>query len=151
HRIILTKIERNDGGFSVRRHGDVADCGAADLLRRCKIALEMRRRDAEDARDIVESVACIVCGQHPLDVKPLNPQQFANGVLIFGAVETMQRFSASRVGSAPSSAVHLLLEPAAECFVYRTFWAPISRRRHGAAVQLTDDLLEFYRVLADIA
>ena len=71
----------------------IADRQAADLLRRRQIALEQRRRDLQHVGDVVEAVARIVGRQQrrDVDVGDVERQQVAHGVLVFGAVQPVER------------------------------------------------------------
>src|SRR5262249_53269347 len=71
-------------------HRPIADGESADLHRRRNVALNERGRGREGLSEIVEALARSVGRQQRVDVD-VEREQIANGVGVFGAVETMKR------------------------------------------------------------
>ena len=74
---------------AARLAAGTADRLAADVARRRDVLIEERRRGAQHGRDVVESVARDVLGQHRLDVD-FEPQHRVDLARVLGAVQTME-------------------------------------------------------------
>ena len=74
----------------LRRGVALADREPADLRRRRDVALEQRRRHAEDVGDVVEAAARVVCRKQRRGVD-VERQQIANRVGVLDAVHAVER------------------------------------------------------------
>ena len=86
--LILRRIaRRNVGRF--RRRLPIADRHAGDPRRRRRIGFQQRRRDRQRTRDVVKASGRIVRRQKRRGID-LEIQQVADGIGVFGAVQTME-------------------------------------------------------------
>ena len=147
--VVLLCREIPDGiGVGRRSWRREPDCEAAQLARRGHVSLEQRRRDREQARHVVEAVR-IVSRQQRCRVD-VEPEQIADGVLVFSPIEAMQGVGSARVGVARCRFVERRFQPRHERIAGRPVRARSTGRRHGAHPKLADDLLPHLRARADI-
>jgi len=114
----------------------VADGERADAIGGREIALEQRRRHAEQIGVVVEAVRGIVGWQQRRNVD-VEIEQIANRIRILGAVQPPQCGAHPRCRGL---CIELRLEPCGEPFVSIKVGAPLrAERRHRARAQLADD------------
>ena len=104
----LIAIGRHEEGFRHRNASRPCERHLTDFRRRSQISLGQHRRERQGIGVVVESVAGDVVRQHRRGVD-LEPEQIANRVAVFGAVEPRQRETA-RVRSRERRLVELGLE-----------------------------------------
>ena len=107
--IVLEQAGRDGVGLRARTGRCVADRDAADLARRRQIALHQRLRHLEHAGHVVEAVAGAVARQERGDVD-VEREHVADGVVILGAVQAMERFGAAGIRARRRGAVERGLE-----------------------------------------
>jgi hypothetical protein len=105
-------------------------------------------RHAQDVRNVVEAVAFVV-GRQELGRIHLEGQQIADGVAVFGAVQTVDRRFAG-VGGRERGLVQAPLEIGSEAVVGLEVRPRPAGRRHLPAPQLARDGLEQFGVRRDV-
>ncbi len=125
-------------GFDDRPHRRVTDCHATDSPGRSHVPLEQSWRDRQHLRDVVESIAGVVCRQHRAAVD-VERQQIADRIGVLGAVQTMDR-GVPRVGMFACRASQFPIEPFNECRRSRRVGPAGAERRHGSR----GDLLQYF-------
>jgi hypothetical protein len=111
-----------------------AEREAADLSRGRKVLLQQRRRYAQHAGDVVETVTLIVCRKQRGHVN-LEIEQVADGVAVLGAVQTVYRF-VPRVGVLERLRVERGFERGDEGLERLLVWTGHALRRHHPPAQL---------------
>jgi hypothetical protein len=139
HPLEMTVL-RHPAGRRIRRllRADrrVADGDPADSRSGGDVALHQCRRDAECARDVVESRARVVGRQHRRHLDR-EMQQIANGVGILGAIEPVQsRSTGIRIGAV--GRVEGMLEPGDDFSLLACVRPRRTRRRHESALELAN-------------
>ena len=145
---ILIELVRDAEQIAVGRRSR-AEREARHLLRGVEIALGQERRQLQDPGDVVEAVAHFVGRQQRRRVD-LESQQIADRILVFGAIQAMERLGAARIGIGLSGEIERRLDRCGE-FIDRRLRRPADAGgRHQAGAELDDDLLPFRRVGRDI-
>ena len=111
--IVLREIVGDAEIVDGRKRRRCPDGRAADLLRRRQIPLHQRRRELQHARDVVEAVARVVGRKKGRDVDA-EIEQVADRVLVFRAVQPVERLGPSRIRIQPGAAIELAFEPGQE-------------------------------------
>ena len=145
--VVLGQVFRRLVGNGRRRDRGAADGQPADLARRRHVALDEQRRHPQGVRDVVEAVGGIVRGQRA-DVG-IDAQQIAHRVAVLRAVHPVQQ-RATRVGARERGRIERRLQPRREGVVRGPRRPRATRRGHGAATQLLDDLLPQLGVGGDV-
>ena len=109
----LRRRARNLVGDRRRRGVAIANGQAADLARRTEVAVHQRRREALRVGDVVEAVADRVGRQERRHID-VDVQQVADRVLVFGAIEALERTRA-RIRVERRELVHPRLERRRPC------------------------------------
>ncbi len=143
----LREIRRdvNHGAERARIH--VTDGERRDFARGDQVLIEEGRRYTQRVGDVIEAVAFVI-GRKIVGGIDLDPEQIANGVGVFVAIQAMQ-WCAARIGLGGS-----MVEGRFE--ILREGLRRGSRRfrhtlwRHLSAVQFTDDLLPHDRIFGDV-
>ena len=138
HPVVLHEVPRDVVELDGRLHRDVADRQPADPARRRQVALEQPGRHRQHVGVVVEPERRVVCRQEGGDIG-IERQQIADGVGVFGAVQTMNA-GASRVGPERGGLIEGRLEAGRETVLERPFGPGQPGRGHGAASQLANDL-----------
>ena len=137
-----------------RRHRRVADREPADLARGGQVPLQRRRRDEQQLGEVVEAARDVVGRQQRRDVellrKMVERQQVADGVLVFGAAETVERRAAARVRRLARGPIERRLQPADDVAVRGVVRPGAPDRRHRPRLQLADDALPRVGVMGDV-
>ena len=139
--VVLYDMERD----RIRRESRVCrrhpDGEPRHLTGHRQVALEMRCRDGEHVRDVVEtSIGRVVARQERPDVD-VHGQEVANRVVVFGPVETVDGADAPGVRRSGPGAIQLGFQPARGSAVRIGVRARPARRRHRARAQLRDHAL----------
>ena len=140
HAAVLAQVGGDAEGLGRRRRHRRRHRESADLARRRQVALHQRRRDAEDAGDVVEAVARVVGRQQLADVD-VERQQIAHRVAVLRPAQAVERLRAPGIGIGRGGVVELALEPGAELRVGSGLRARPRTGRHRPGAQLADDLL----------
>ena len=144
-REIVGDAEIVDGRQRRRR----ADRRAADLLRRRQIPLHQRRRQLQHARNVVEAVARVVGRKKRRDVD-VEIEQVADRVLVFRAVQPVERLGPARIRIQPGAAIELAFEPRQERVVAASIGTRHAGRRHETGAHLPHDAFPRLRVGAHV-
>ena len=118
HAAVLPQVGGDPERLGRRRRHRRRHREAADLARRRQVALHQRRRDAEDAGDVVEAVARVVGRQQLADVD-VERQQVAHGVAVLRPAQAVEGLRAAGVGIRRGGGVQLPFEPGPELRVGR--------------------------------
>ena len=137
--IVLREVRPDAKGFGRGRHSGNANGQAADFARCTHVALEQGRRHLQHARDVVEAVALIVGGDERRGID-VEHQQVANRVLVFEAIEPVERFGAAGMRPRDGVAVELVFQPRRERVDRRLIGPRRTGGRHRSRAQLPDDL-----------
>ena len=138
HVILLRIIGRHaEGQAHDARVG--AHSEAAHAPRGAEILLEQRRRDAQHARDVVETEALVVGRQQGRGVE-VQIEQVADRVAVLGAVQPVRRLG-PRVDSGCGPAIEHAFERGGKGVERRGVGPRHALRRHHAAVQLLQHFL----------
>ena len=89
--VVLQHVQRDLECLESRTGGRKARREPRDLTRHRHVSLQVGRRNREDIREVVETaVRCLVPGQQRLHIE-VEREQVANRVVVFRAIETMDR------------------------------------------------------------
>src|SRR5206468_3506318 len=149
--IVLHHVQRNLERLDTRARGRKTRRQSRDLTRDRQIAFQVRRRNRERVGEVVEAaVGGLVAGQERLDVNAskVEREQIADGVAVFGAVETMDGADASGIRARGPRAIDFGFEPARDRMIGRRVRPWPSGRRHRAGAKLRDHTLPQLRVVA---
>src|SRR5262249_2531342 len=128
--------------FTARRQGHISHSEAADDARGSQILIEMGRRDAEDAGDVVEPIARVVLREQRGVVEPVEIEEVANRGLTLDAIQAVKALRASRIRMLGRGLIELALDEAAERRVGRQIRTRVAERGHRPGAKLLDDLFE---------
>ena len=89
--VVLQHVQRNLECLDPRTGGRKTRRKSRNLARHRHVSFQVRGRNREDIREIVETaVRCLIAGQQRLHIE-LEREQIANRVVVFRAIETMDR------------------------------------------------------------
>ena len=126
-----------------RRQGDGQTC---HLPGHRQIALETRPRDRQDVRVVVEATVCRLVTRQELLHVHVEPEQVVHGVVVFDAVQSVNRIRGARISRLRlGDSIDLGLEPTGHQVVLGRFRAEFATGGHGAGAQLADDRLPAVR------
>ncbi len=110
------------------------------------VALEVGRRNREDIREVVETaVRRLIPGEQRLDIE-VEREQVANRVVVFRAIETMDRVDPAWIRAGRRRPVDRGFEPARYGASRGRIGPRRSGRRHRAGTKLGNDPLPLLRV-----
>ena len=110
--IVLHHVQRNLECLEPRARGRQTRREPRDLTRHRQVALEVRRRNREDVREVVEAaVRRLVARQQRLHVD-VEREQVANRVVVFRAIETMDGVDPARIRIGRPRPIDFGLQPA---------------------------------------
>ena len=138
HPVVLHEVPRDVVELDGRLHRDVADRQPADPARRRQVALEQPGRHRQHVGVVVEPERRVVGRQEGGDIG-IEGQQIADGVGVFGAVQTMNA-GASRVGPERGGLIEGRLEAGRETILERPVGPGQAGRGHRPASELANDL-----------
>src|SRR5581483_11243697 len=95
------------------------------------------------------SIAAVISRQQRRRID-VQREQVANGVLVFRAVEPMERFRSTGVRVISRGTIQRALEPGDEPVVGFGVWAWSAARRHQAGAKLSNDLFPRFSVAANV-
>ena len=148
--LVLRQVRGDPERLAAGRHRRGSHGQAADRPRRVHVALQQRGRDLEDAGDVVEPVALVV-GRHERGGVDVEGQQVADGVLVLGPIEPVERFGTTRIGTRRRHGVDLGLQEGGEGVAGADLRPRASDGRHRAGPQLADHLLPDVGVARHVA
>ena len=121
-----------------RRDVRVADGAARNGRRRGDVSIEQRGLNGKRIGVVFETEGLFIRRQHRLRVN-FDSEQVADGVRVFGAIETVQAGGTAGVHASCGGAVDFRFQPGGDSIVGCVIRAPDAYRWHGSAVQLHDD------------
>ena len=142
--LVLHDVQRNLERLDARRHRGQAGREPRHLPRDRQVAFQVRPRDREHAREVVEAaVGRLVAGQQRPHVEAVrvDGEQVAQGVGVLRAVQPVDRGDAAGRGSGGPGPIDLRFQPAGHGAIRARVGARTSGRRHRARPQPADDAL----------
>ncbi len=140
--VVLEDVQRNFESLKVRLSGRQTGREARHLPGYRHVPLEVRGRNREHIGEIVEaSVGGVIAGEKWLNVY-VEREEVADGVVVFGAIEPMDRADSARIGMTLGCPVDHAFKLCGQRVVGRRIGPWHFRRRHGSCAQLDNDLLE---------
>src|SRR5262245_27155039 len=109
----------------------------------------MGGRNGQRVREVVEAaVGGLVAGQERLDVEAarVEREQVADRVVVFGAIQPMNRGDSAGTGRCGPHAIDFTLQPARDHPVRRLIRPRAAGRRHRAGAKFGDDALPYLSV-----
>ena len=143
--VVLAVIHPEPVRVRPRRDSGIASRQAGHFARGAQVPLEQRWRHLQDAGDVVESIALIVCRKQLRGIN-LDIQQVADRILVLGAIEPVDRFRPAGIGPRCRYAIDLAFQPARDTVIGRDVRSGTSRRRHGPRSKLPYDLFPRVRL-----
>src|SRR5262249_42045974 len=137
--IVLNHVERyfKDGNRGRARN---AHSKSRDFPGNRQVSVEMRCRNRQRAREVVETAVCrFVAGQQWLDVD-VERKEIPYRVVVFRPIEAMNRGDAAWIRTARPRAIDVLLQRDRQRVGSRRVWTRTPGRRHRARSKLADDL-----------
>ncbi len=135
-REILSNTIRLGAGADLR----VPNRQRTDPVCRDQVAFQQEGRYPQRVRDVVESIGRIVRREQRRDVD-IEREQIADGVGVFGTIESMEKSRPARMGVRGGSTIELRLQPRDQTVVRRLVRSTRTLRRHRSGSKLTEDLL----------
>ena len=139
--IVLHDVQRNLEGLERRNRGRKTRREPRDLTRHRQVAFQMRRRNREHVGEVVEAaVRGFVARQERLHIE-VEREQVADRVVVFGAIETMDRVDPAGIRTRRPRAIDFAFQPARHRAIRGGIGARPSGRRHRAGPKLRDHAL----------
>ena len=152
--VVLPLVLHQAGMHPVGRDGGAdggdADGEAADAARGREVPRHQVRRDREHVAVVVEAVLVGVVGRQQLGDVDVDREEVADGGVVLGPVQAVERLAAARVRAGEGHGVDLALEPRGDGAVGGLGGPRAARRRHRPRAELDDDPLPGLGVGADV-